>query len=163
VVDAMDDIDGDLMLALGVWRERAQAQLRHHGIALEWRVLSPLGLPVCPELRPWHVIQILRLLDEAVTNAVKHSGARRVTVSLETVEQTGHCHGRVTISDNGRGFCLSPDGHSNVASKAHRGLINMTMRAARCGGRLDIASGETGTRVQLDLPTEFPAIEGAAG
>jgi signal transduction histidine kinase len=163
VVDAMDDIDGDLMLALGVWRERAQAQLRHHGIALEWRVLSPSGLPVCPELRPWHVIQILRLLDEAVTNAVKHSGARRVTVSLETVEQTGHSHGRVTVSDNGRGFCLSPDGQSNVASKAHRGLINMTMRAARCGGRLDIASGETGTRVQLDLPPEFPAIEGAAG
>ena len=85
VIDAMDDIDGDLMLALGAWRERTAAQLRSHGLPLEWRVLAPEGMPVHPELRPWHVIQILRLLDEAVTNAVKHAGAKRIAVSIETV------------------------------------------------------------------------------
>src|SRR5207244_3375168 len=57
VIDAMDDIGGDLMLALGSWRERAMAQLRPHDIALEWQTTPP-GLPVHPELRPWHVIQI---------------------------------------------------------------------------------------------------------
>src|SRR5258707_712689 len=67
VIDAMDDIGGDLMLALGSWRERAMAQLRPHNIALEWQTTPP-GLPVHPELRPWHVIQIMRLLDEALTN-----------------------------------------------------------------------------------------------
>ena len=36
VIDSMDDIGGDLMLALGSWRERAMAQLRPHDIALEW-------------------------------------------------------------------------------------------------------------------------------
>ena len=71
----MDDIGGDLMLALGSWRERAAAQLRPHDIALDFRVLTPQGLPVHPELRPWHVLQIVRILDEALTNAVKHSGA----------------------------------------------------------------------------------------
>ena len=76
VIDAMDDIDGDLMLALGAWRERTAAQLRSHGLPLEWHVKTPDGMPVHPELRPWHVIQILRLLDEAVTNAVKHAGAK---------------------------------------------------------------------------------------
>ena len=161
VVDAMDDIDGDLMLALGVWRERAQAQLRPHGMALEWRALTPSGLPVCPDLRPWHVIQILRLLDEAVTNAVKHSGAKRVTVSLETVEDAGRQHGRITISDNGRGFCLPRDGEPGATG--HRGLANMAMRAVRCGAALDLKSGEAGTWVQLDLPNQFPAAEDAAG
>jgi signal transduction histidine kinase len=163
VIDAMDDIDGDLMLALGVWRERAQAQLRPHGIVLEWRALSPAGLPVHPDLRPWHVIQILRLLDEAVTNAVKHSGATCVSVNLETVEDAGRRHGRITISDNGHGFCLPQMGEADAASKTRRGLANMARRAARCGARLDVSSSNAGTRVQLDLPTEFPATEDAAG
>jgi hypothetical protein len=48
----MDDIGGDLMLALGSWRERAMAQLRPHDIALDWRAVTPQGLPVHPELRP---------------------------------------------------------------------------------------------------------------
>src|SRR4026209_2482373 len=61
VIDSMDDIGGDLMLALGSWRERATAQLRPHGIALDWRAVTAQGLPVHPELRPWHVIQIVRL------------------------------------------------------------------------------------------------------
>ena len=65
VIDSMDDIGGDLMLALGSWRERAMAQLRPHDIALDWRAVTAQGLPVHPELRPWHVIQIVRLLDEA--------------------------------------------------------------------------------------------------
>ena len=55
VIDSMDDIGGDLMLALGSWRERAMAQLRPHDIALDWRAVTPQGLPVHPELRPWHV------------------------------------------------------------------------------------------------------------
>lgn len=67
VIDSMDDIGGDLMLALGSWRERAAMQLRPHAIALDWRVAMPQGLPLHPELRPWHVIQIVRILDEAVT------------------------------------------------------------------------------------------------
>ena len=79
VIDSMDDIGGELMLALGSWRERAMAQLRPHDIALDWRAVTAQGLPVHPELRPWHVIQIVRLLDEAVTNAVKHANARRIT------------------------------------------------------------------------------------
>src|SRR6202012_2818905 len=85
VIDSMDDIGGDLMLALGSWRDRAAAQLRPHDIAIDWRAV-PTGLPVYPELRPWHVIQIIRILDEAVTNAVKHASARRIGVSIETVK-----------------------------------------------------------------------------
>jgi signal transduction histidine kinase len=160
VIDAMDDIDGDLMLALGAWRERAQAQLRPHGMVLAWRALSPGGLPVCPDLRPWHVIQILRLLDEAVTNAVKHSGASCVTVELETSGDGAGRHGRIIISDDGRG--LPADREPGAVSKAHRGLANMAMRAARCDARLDISSTAAGTRVQLDLPSRFPPAETAA-
>src|SRR5207248_6181943 len=95
VIDSMDDIGGDLMLALGSWRERAAAQLRPHDIALDWRAVSPQGLPVYPELRPWHVIQIVRLLDEALANAVKPARARRIMVTIETLTDASGAYGRI--------------------------------------------------------------------
>ncbi|MCU4182533.1 ATP-binding protein [Bosea sp. BH3] len=161
VIDAMDEIDGDLMLALGSWRERTEARLRPHGIVLDWRVLTPEGLPLHPELRPWQVIQILRLLDEAVTNAVKHAGARRIFVGLETVAPAGEpAYGRITVEDDGHGFVLSPDGESAAnAPRSARGLTNMRKRAATCGARLAFASGPAGTRLRLDLPLRFPDAE----
>src|SRR6201997_288224 len=103
VIDSMDDIGGDLMLALGSWRDRVAAQLRPHGIALDWKITPP-GLPVHPELRPWHVIQIVRLLDEAVTNAVKHASATTITVSIATLTDLSGAYGCITVDDDGKGF-----------------------------------------------------------
>ena len=160
----MDDIGGDLMLALGSWRERATAQLRPHDIALVWRAVGPQGLPVHPELRPWHVIQIIRLLDEAVTNAVKHAEARRVTVSIETLtDAEGLARGRITIEDDGKGFELAPNGEAAAAQHAARGLRNMRSRAARCGAELELTSDAGGTRVRLTLPRRFPDSDAVAG
>jgi len=165
VIDSMDDIGGDLMLALGSWRERAMAQLRPHDIALVWRAVSPQGLPVHPELRPWHVIQIVRLLDEAVTNAVKHAEARRITVSIETTnDASGLARGRITIEDDGKGFVPVPDGDADDAGQnAARGLRNMRNRAARCDAELELTSDAGGTRVRLTLPRRFPDSDAAAG
>jgi signal transduction histidine kinase len=172
VIDSMDDIGGDLMLALGSWRERAMAQLRPHDIALDWRAVTAQGLPVHPELRPWHVIQIVRLLDEAVTNAVKHANARRITVRIETLAGTdGLDRGCITVEDDGVGFEIAPDGAAAGAIKAARGLRNMRSRAARCGAELELSSCAQGsrqgtcqgTRVRLTLPHRFPDSDGAAG
>jgi signal transduction histidine kinase len=162
VIDSMDDIGGDLMLAVGSWRERATAQLRPHDIALDWRAVSPQGLPVHPELRPWHVIQIVRLLDEALTNAVKHAGARRIAVSIETLTDASGPYGRITVEDNGRGFALTAEGEAAADKKAARGLRNMRTRAARCGAELELNSGAGGTRVRLTLPRKFPDSDIAA-
>lgn len=156
VIDAMDDIGGDLMLALGSWRERAMAQLRPHGIALQWQTTPP-GLPVHPELRPWHVIQIMRLLDETLTNAVKHAGARCITVSIATCsDESGKDQGCITIEDDGTGS-------ETNGTKAGRGLRNMKSRAARCGAALELTSSFGGTQVRLTLPHRFPDSENAVG
>lgn len=172
VVDAMDDIDGDLMLALATWRERTLAQLRPHGLELVWRVEGPQGLPVHPELRPWHVIQILRLLDEAVTNAVKHAAASAVTVTIETLagganpsvggekpaDEAARRRGRITVADDGGGFPAPEDACDGVPKG--RGLANMRRRAARCGAALHVHSAPgAGTVVRLDLPAVFPDVE----
>jgi signal transduction histidine kinase len=163
VIDSLDDIGGDLMLALASWRERAAAQLRPHNIGLDWKVAAP-GLPVHPELRPWHVIQIVRLLDEAVTNAAKHAGPSRITVSVETfTDAAGEACGRVTVTDDGKGFALAADGGAAGAGAASRGLRNMRNRAARCGARLDLESGPGGTSVRLILPRRFPESDATGG
>ena len=162
VIDSMDDIGGDLMLALGSWRERATAQLRPHDIALDWRAVSPQGLPVYPELRPWHVIQIVRLLDEALTNAVKHARARRIMVTIETLTDASGVYGCISVEDDGNGFALTGDGAAAaLGQKAARGLRNMRSRAARCGAVLDLVSTAGGTRVRLTLPRRFPDSDAA--
>jgi signal transduction histidine kinase len=165
VIDSMDDIGGDLMLALGSWRDRAMAQLRPHGIALDWRVVGPQGLPVHPELRPWHVIQIVRILDEAMTNAVKHAEARRIAVSIETLRDgTSPGCGCITVEDDGKGFALA--GHGGAAGEtrqAARGLRNMRSRAARCGAAFELVSSAGGTSVRLTLPRRFPDSDAVAG
>jgi signal transduction histidine kinase len=164
VIDSMDDIGGDLMLALGSWRERAMAQLRPHDIALDWRAVTPQGLPVHPELRPWHVIQIVRLLDEALTNAVKHASARHVTVRIATLAGAdGLDRGCITVEDDGKGFEIAPDGAAAGAAKTARGLRNMRSRAARCGAELELDSCAGGTHVKLTLPHRFPDSDAAAG
>lgn len=163
VIDSMDDIGGDLMLALGSWRERATAQLRPHDIALDWRVTTPQGLPLHPELRPWHVIQIVRILDEAVTNAVKHAQARHVAVTIETHEGSQGPCGVIGVTDDGRGFALAGNCEAAGARQTARGLRNMRSRAARCGVVLDLSSDASGTRVRLQLPQRFPDSDMAAG
>ena len=156
VIDSMDDIGGDLMLALGSWRDRVAAQLRPHEITLHWKITPP-GLPVHPELRPGHVIQIVRLLDEAVTNAVKHAGAKTITVSIATLRDASGPYGCITVEDDGKGFAPPSSGEGNRT--AGRGLRNMQTRAARCGASCEVISGVTGTRVRLTLPHRFPDSE----
>jgi signal transduction histidine kinase len=163
VIDSMDDIGGDLMLALGSWRERATAQLRPHDIALDWRVATPQGLPLHPELRPWHVIQIVRILDEAVTNAVKHAQARHVAVTIETRDGSDGPYGMISVADDGRGFASAGNSTAAGAGQTARGLRNMRSRATRCGAALDLSSDASGTRVQLQLPQRFPDSDMAAG
>jgi signal transduction histidine kinase len=157
VIDSMDDIGGDLMLALASWRDRAAAQLRPHEITLDWHAVPP-GLPVYPSLRPWHVIQIVRILDEAVTNAVKHASARRIGVSIETVKAADGEYGCITVTDDGKGFAAG-----DPSRPSSRGLRNMKNRAARCGAELELSSGPGGTTVRLQLPRRFPEGDAAAG
>jgi len=163
VIDSMDDIGGDLMLALGSWRERASAQLRPHDITLDWRVATPQGLPLHPELRPWHVIQIVRILDEAVTNAVKHAQARRIAVTIDTLDGDRGPYGVISVTDDGHGFAVSDNSEAARTGQTARGLRNMRSRAARCGAMLDLSSDASGTRVRLQLPQCFPDSDAAAG
>ena len=99
------------------------------------------------ELDPDAEHQVLRIAQEAVTNALRHARASRVVVSLDP---DGSGSGVVLrVSDDGRGF----DPEARAMRARRLGLTSMHERAASLGGtlRVDSAPGR-GTTVELRLP-----------
>lgn len=89
---------------------------------------------------------LLRISQEAVANALKHSGASRIMVRL--FYDARHLH--LQIADNGRGF---DDKNSFSSLDGHFGLVGMRERAKRVRGALHVKSspGE-GTTVEVIAP-----------
>jgi signal transduction histidine kinase/ligand-binding sensor domain-containing protein len=89
---------------------------------------------------------MLRIAQEAVANALKHSGATKIWIQLHMEARKLY----LRIKDNGRGF--EQEG-AFVSLGGHFGLIGMRERAERLGGELRLAShpGE-GTQVEVKVP-----------
>ena len=87
---------------------------------------------------------LYRIAQEAVTNAVRHAGARDIAVVLERRE--GHVV--LIIEDDGRGF------DADLASRSGRlGMIGMRERAEMLGGRLLMESSPgSGTTIVVEVP-----------
>ncbi len=86
--------------------------------------------------------ELMFIAREAVSNAMRHSGAAQVTVRLKGNESVV----RLEIIDNGRGFA---PGHQ----EAGLGLLTMVRRAGQIGAVLTRESTDgQGTLVRLDLP-----------
>ena len=91
-------------------------------------------------------LQIFRIVQEALSNARKHSKARHVQVTFEA--EDGHIC--VIIQDDGHGF--SPD-NLTPRQGQHFGLQFMQERAGQLGGTLQIQSiPGNGTQVMLEVP-----------
>ena len=93
---------------------------------------------------------LYRVIQEAVENIVRHSGAREAILQLSSDEKGLS----VDIEDNGRGF----DPASVLSVRSHRdefGVLAMRERMAAIGGTFDIRSSPgTGTRIRLHIPVE---------
>lgn len=92
-------------------------------------------------LDPSTVHALRSILREAVSNVIRHSGARQT--SVEVACRQGSL--QVRIEDDGDG-CRESDDSSG------RGLSNMRARLARLGGSLEIAHPDRGTRLSIHIP-----------
>jgi signal transduction histidine kinase/Tfp pilus assembly protein PilF len=89
-----------------------------------------------------HSIQILRIVQEGVQNALKYSGATKIGVMIDSTGKEM----LVNIHDNGQGFVESE-------IKPGNGLYNMRKRAEELGGTLEIKSQPgVGTSILLIWP-----------
>jgi signal transduction histidine kinase len=138
-IDSLEPTDDDLVPVLGNLRYRVEPRLRAQGIELDWRVQD---VPKLPYMTPQNVLNVLRILQEAFTNVLKHAGAGHVRVATRCEA------GRVLID-------VSDDGRGMSAAATHRGghgLANMRRRAQALGGALLLEAGAQGTTVTLELP-----------
>jgi signal transduction histidine kinase len=142
VIDSLDPSEDDLPSVLGSIRSRLEPRLARHGLRFAWHVTD---LPAVEGFGPEMALQAMRIVQEAVTNVVKHAAARTVTVRTGTTDGHGRRAGVfVEVRDDGRGIAAdAPRG---------RGLVNMARRAARLGGTVEVRSDGGGTAVRLWLP-----------
>jgi signal transduction histidine kinase len=117
----------------GTLRKEVEMLARVHGVAVE---LVSEGVP-----GDGNSLAVLRIVDEALQNALRHARADRITVRLTP---TG-----IEVTDNGVGF--EPQ-RAELRSK-HLGLTSMEERAKELGGRLEIRSAPgSGTTIALQVP-----------
>jgi two-component system nitrate/nitrite sensor histidine kinase NarX len=107
------------------------------------------GLPLSPDVQ----IQVLHIVQEALSNVRKHAGASRVWLDVAQQPQW-----RFEVRDDGRGF----DVDAGPPDDTHVGLRIMAERAERIGAKLDVASRiGRGTSVVLTLPAAAAAAAAA--
>ncbi|HSU54949.1 MAG TPA: histidine kinase [Candidatus Dormibacteraeota bacterium] len=91
---------------------------------------------------------LLRMMQEALTNVIKHSGAGRAMVELDFGPRTVG----LVIEDNGKGFDPTEAGRPQ---EGHFGLVGISERAKRLGGTFSITSSPSaGTCLRILIPLE---------
>lgn len=121
---------------------------------VSWR--ERYGVPVTLEvddgvdLAPAVALQVLRIVQEALSNARKHAEASRVTV---TVQRDAERCLRVAVADDGRGFDPAASPHTGAP---RFGLLMMRERAESVGGTLELDSAPgRGTRLTVEVPSRL--------
>ncbi len=143
VIDSLDTVEGNLEHVLGAYRARIAPKCEAAGVELEWNVEAP-GAGAAST--PTTMLQLCRILQEGISNAIRHGQATRIALHL--FEKAGRTI--VSLADNGRGF--DPEAVTGLG----RGLTSMRKRAASIGAVLTFADAAPGCRIDITLPASPP-------
>lgn len=146
VIDSLDYEAEDLTTLLGMLRMRLSDQLSSASLKLHWKVED---LPRIDDFGPTNVLHTMRIVQEAITNALKHSRAQNLTVNTESIIKADGLHyACITVTDDGLG--------ADLASALGRGLLNMKKRADLIGGHITF---KTQTGMGMVVRLEIPVIQ----
>jgi signal transduction histidine kinase len=141
VIESLKPLADDLTVVLANFRYHVEPRLAAGGLTLKWVAGD---LPRHPGLSPEIILQVMRIVQEAFSNIIKHAQARSVSVAAQ-YDNIAHVI-RLRIVDDGVGF-------DDKSQHAGEGVANMKARAMRLGAQLDIISAPgNGTEVLLELP-----------
>jgi two-component system sensor histidine kinase UhpB len=133
-----------LIDALGDWRAEVVSRLTQAGIEADWTAPHD-DLPQTLSARAF--VQTTRILREAVSNVIKHSGATHCSLSCLIADGDM----QVAVQDNGDGIPMELDGRLD---RGH-GLASMKQRAKQLQGQCLVESGPGfGTVIRLTLPLD---------
>ena len=139
-IDSLEPVEADLLLLLATLRFRLGPRLAGAGVSLRWEISD---VPPLDWLDPRNALHILRILQEAFTNTLKHTRATQIRVT--TGVEDGYV--TVTIADNGGGFAVA-----QAQASGGKGLANQQRRAQAIGAEIMLASNDAGTTLTLKLP-----------
>jgi two-component system, NarL family, sensor histidine kinase UhpB len=129
--------------AMGDWRAEVIGRLGQAGIDGEWE--APEELPQRLSARAY--VQTTRILREATSNVIKHSGATRCTVTAQIADGDF----QIVITDNGDGISAEVEGRLD---RGH-GLASMKNRAKQLQGQCLVESSPGyGTVIRLTVPLD---------
>lgn len=132
ILDELGGADDAVVVLASLLAPRITDWSRASGIPALVRLASDCALP------PARADDVVRLVDEALANILRHSGARQVEVDLAAAE----ARWQLRIRDDGRGGAAARPGGM--------GIGNMHARAAQLpGGRLQLRPRDTGTEITL--------------
>jgi signal transduction histidine kinase len=141
VIDSLDPIQNELPTLLGMMRLRLHDQLESARIDLEWAVTD---LPDIPGMSPGQSLHIMRIVQEAITNCIKHAECKKITLATGMLNEDEIF---IDIIDYGIGMKID-----NETTSSHgRGITNMHYRAQQIGASLHMDSGSQGTQIRLLL------------
>ncbi|WP_295449026.1 AAA family ATPase [uncultured Thiodictyon sp.] len=136
VVDTMSNEEKSLRDAIVDYRYRCANRLSEQPVRVDWHIV----LDACPPIDQRLILQILRIVQEALNNALKHAQASQI--DLHAIYQAdGQLH--ITVADDGIGI---PE-----AVEQGRGMGNMQHRARDIGARLHFSRRAPGTCISLSL------------
>ncbi len=145
-IDSLTPVDADLLALLAAVRFRLAPRLKAAGIELHWNVQD---LPPLPWLDPQNALHVLRIVQEVLTNILKHSQA--TVIDVATAQEEGGVV--VRLRDNGAAFVPADlPADLPVAAITGKGLFNVRQRALALGGRCRWAPWDGGGEFSLWLP-----------
>lgn len=136
LLSSLDDGSDSLWITLSDLEARLRKRTSDMSIEMHWEIDDAKGIQLSPRSR----LHVGRIVQEAVVNAIRHSEARMVSVTVFASPEGI----KIVIRDNGKGF-------STEGVSPGRGLKNMLARADQNFWSLDISSGNEGTQVVLGL------------
>lgn len=145
----MENAEGSLHLlsTLARWRYNWDGRLTALGLTLRWEISDSIEGWQLPADQLLH---LMRILQEAVANVIRHSRSATLEVSASVTDGSLS----LFVQDEGTGFDL-PSSASPSSSPSGHGLKNMASRALLIGAALDVrgrSDGRAGTCVHLTLP-----------
>ena len=142
----MDSAGQDAVLAasLAAWRSRWEPRLASLGVVLDWDIDEALDELLLP---PGVGLHLMRIVQEATVNVVKHARASRLSLWAGRDAQGAV---QIRIRDNGCGLA------AGVGQPGARGLVNMRHRARQIGAELQFGIPPEGHGLQIDVRLPLP-------
>jgi len=137
VINSLDVTSQSVSTLLGSMRPRWQQIADNANIKLKWEVSAS----ITTKLGPHTTLQIMRIVEEAFTNSIKHSGASLITVRTSHLDLDQSL--RIEMLDNGDRQVNPDRGH---------GVKNMMHRARAIDAQIIFNTDHSGTQILLELP-----------